>query len=77
LLEEMQATGVEPGVVTYVALIDAVVDQFIVARDLLKKCLALGGFAKPVPTSASAWKLDLHGHSGGSAVTAVSALVAR
>jgi pentatricopeptide repeat protein len=72
LLEEMRAKGVEPDVFTYGAVIDAVVDQLTFARGLLKKALALGVFAKPVQASdASSWKLDLHEHSEGSAVTAV------
>jgi hypothetical protein len=72
LLDEIQAKGVEPDVITYAAVIDAVVDQLIAAsRDLLKKVFAPGLFARPVPTSARSWELDLHDHSEGSAVTAV------
>jgi hypothetical protein len=52
-------------------VIDAIVSQPTIARNMLKKALALGLFAEPVPTSASSWKLDLHEHSEGSAVTAV------
>jgi hypothetical protein len=48
-----------------------VVDQPIIARNMLKKALALGLFAKPVPMSARSWEVDLHGHSEGSAITAV------
>jgi pentatricopeptide repeat protein len=71
LLEEMRAKGLKPDVITSAAVIDAVVDQLAVARGLLKKALALGFFAKPVRTSVSSWKLDLHEHPEASAVTAV------
>jgi hypothetical protein len=41
------------GIQPYAAVIAAVVGQLSVARNMLKKVLALGLFAMPVPTSAS------------------------
>jgi hypothetical protein len=67
----MQAEGVEVTCSTCAVGIDAWMDQPTIARNMLKKALALGIFAAPVPTSASSWALDLGKHSEGSAVTAV------
>jgi hypothetical protein len=67
----MQAKGIEPDVTTYAVVIDAIGSQPTIARNMLKKALALGLFAEPVQISANSWKLDLHDHSEGSAVTLV------